>query len=222
MRRRVLIAGEGRVLYFVARSFKATRVEVAILTPRDRDALALSRGLDLVVIHGDPTQPRFLEEAGAGKSTDVIAATERDEDNLVICQLAKRLFGVERTVALVQDPDYVDVFRDLEVDAVISTTDLLARVVHQRTVLEEVEDLVPVVRSPIRVSDVSLVEGDPSIGKEIQKLGLPTGCIIGVVVRGEDTFIPHGDFVLELGDRAVILVRLQVEDEAIRVLKKSG
>jgi trk system potassium uptake protein TrkA len=222
MHRRVLIAGEGRVLYFVARSFKAAKVEVAVVAKHERDALALSRSLDVLVILGDPTQPRFLEEAGAGKSTDVVAATEKDEDNLVICQLAKRLFGVERTIALVQDPDYVEVFRELEVDAVISTTDLLAKVVRQRTALEELEDLVPVVKSPIRVTDVSLVEGDPSVGKNIQELDLPAACLVGVVVRGEEVFLPKGDFVLEQGDRAVIIVTRQAEEEAIRVLKKGG
>jgi trk system potassium uptake protein TrkA len=222
MRRRVLIAGEGRVLYFLARSFRATGVEVAVLSSKERDVSLLARDSGVLVIHGDPTQPRFLEEAGAGKSTDVVAATEQDEDNLVICQLAKKRFGVERTVALVQDPDYVEVFRELEVDAVISTTDLLARVVKERAALEDLEAVVPMKESSIRVSDVSLGDEDAAVGKKVRDIQLPTDCLVGVVVRGDQVLIPKGDFVLEQGDRAVILVTPQVEEEAIRVLKQGG
>lgn len=219
MRRRVLIVGEGRILYFLARAFRARKVEVAVLTPVARDAATLARRMDLLVVHGDPTQPRFLEEAGAGRSTDLVAAAEGDEDNLVVCQIAKKLFGVDRTIALVHDPDYVDVFRQLGVGAVISTTDLLARIVSDRTALEEFENLVPDADGSILVSDVVIGEGDFAAGRPLSELPLPSDCLVGGIVRGKGMVIPRGGSRLEVGDRAILLVTSESESAAIALLK---
>ncbi|MBD3334152.1 MAG: TrkA family potassium uptake protein [Candidatus Eisenbacteria bacterium] len=218
--RRVVIAGEGRLLYFLARRFLDAEAEVSLLTPHKEQAELLARRFSCLVVHGDPTQPRSLEEAGAGKATDVVAATERDENNLVICQLAHRHFEADRTVAIVQDPDFVSVFRDLGVGAVVSTADLLSRIVEQRTALEGLESLVPVAGGEIIVSDVVLKEGTAAVGRRLRDLGLPGPCLVGCVVRGEKVLIPDGDFEFQADDRAVILVEPRVEGDAIRVLKE--
>ncbi|MBU1701281.1 MAG: TrkA family potassium uptake protein [Candidatus Eisenbacteria bacterium] len=220
MARRVLIAGEGRLLYFLARRFQSSRSEVTVICPHLKEAERLSRRLKCLVVHGDPTQPRFLEEAGAGKADDVIAATGRDEDNLVICQLAAQHFEVLHTVAVVQDPDFVDAFRKLGVGAVISTTDMLARLVEKRTSLEGLEDLAPAAGQGVIVSDVLLKETDHAAGHRLDTLELPESCLVGSVIRGEKMLIPKGDFLFAPGDRAIILVTPEVEEEAIRILKE--
>ncbi|NDL67821.1 potassium channel family protein [Anaerotalea alkaliphila] len=126
---KILIAGGGRKIEYLVKSFLEKGHELVVVA-RDLDQCkALARSFDITVIHGDASVPAILDEAGAGTCDLVAALTPRDPDNLVICQLARKVYGVPHVFATVSNPHNVEVFRKLGVDNVVSATYILAKII---------------------------------------------------------------------------------------------
>ena len=202
---KAVIVGAGKQLYFLAREFISKGHSVAVVCGDAHDAQWIVRRLKATVLHGDGSIPSVLEDAGVQEAEVVIAATPRDPDNLVICQIAERRFGVPTTLALVNDPDNQEVFAKLGVKNVVSLTDLVSRVIEHRTEAEEIRNLTIFAEGSINVTELVLPEDCPAAGKPLSAAGLPRDTLVVGVVRGSMAIIPRGDTVLAAGDRIVLV-----------------
>ena len=121
----VIVIGCGKVGFSLSKALLSTDNEV-VVTDRDAHRCELvTDQLGSVVICGDGSEPSGLREAGAGRCDVLIATTGSDGDNLVPCQVAKAYFNVARTIAVVNDPQHLPLFKMLGIDVPISTTDLI-------------------------------------------------------------------------------------------------
>ena len=127
----VLIIGAGRVGVSVARWLLAADHEVAVIERDSSRCAALENELGSISVAGDGTEADILARAGANRADVFIAATGRDDDNMVACQLAKHRFGASRTVSLVNIPDHEALFNLLGMDIVINATELVAGRIRQ-------------------------------------------------------------------------------------------
>jgi trk system potassium uptake protein TrkA len=137
----------------------------------------------------------------------VIAVTGDDEDNLVICQVAKRRFGTRRTIARINDPRNEGIFRMLGIDATVNATQMMLSVLEQEI---PQSNLVPLLR--LRNTDVEVVEAvvdarSRARGRPLRDVELPPESTIAVVIRNGTAFFPNGTTVLESGDEVVALTR---------------
>jgi trk system potassium uptake protein TrkA len=101
----IVIVGAGKVGYFLAKRLHQNKHIVSII---EKDRIVcdeLARQLDILVINGDGCEPDILEQAGIARADVLAAVTGDDEDNLIICQVAKEKFEVHRTVGRVNNPD---------------------------------------------------------------------------------------------------------------------
>ena len=215
---RLLIAGVRRLTYFLARPLVEARHDVTVIGPDRAQCEALARRLRVEVIVGDPTSPDALEDAGAGSSDQILAVSPHDEQNLVVCQMARVRFHVPRALAIVNDPENEEVFRALGVDVAFSPSRVLASLIEQTAGLDAVVRLAPAAGGKVLVAEVLVAPGSAADGRALRDLGMPQGALAGCVVRDGEASVPHGETTLRAGDRVVVLGVAGAHVRAVQLL----
>ena len=202
-----IIAGGGKVGFFLARELIEQGHEVLIVENNPERAEFIANELGNVVLRGNADEASTLAEAGAERADVVVAVTGDDEDNLVLLQVAKRRFGTRRTIARINDPRNENLFRMLGIDATMNATQVMLSVLEQEI---PQSNLVPLLR--LRNTDVEVVEAvvdarSRVTGQPLSTVDLPPESTIAVVIRKGSAFFPNGSTVLESGDEVVALTR---------------
>jgi trk system potassium uptake protein len=202
-----IIAGGGKVGFFLARELIEQGHEILIVENQAERAEFIANELGNVVLRGNADEASTLAEAGAERADVVIAVTGDDEDNLIICQVAKRRFKTPRSIARINDPRNENIFRMLGTDATVNATQMMLSVLEQEI---PHANLVPLLR--LRNTDVEVVEAvlDPRsrvTGRALREVELPPESTIAVVIRNGSAFFPNGTTILEPGDEVVALTR---------------
>jgi trk system potassium uptake protein len=215
---RVILIGGGKTTYFLAKQFLSRGYYVTVINRDPDEATLLSRQIRGVVVLGDGSDPRILEEAGAKQTDVVLALTSHDQDNLVACQLARQMYGVPRTIALVNDPENEEIFRKLGVTVAFSATRIIAVLIEEQTGFDEITNLFSVAEGRIVVTEVALQEDAPALGKTLQELGLPEGVLIAGILRKGKVIVPRGTHRLQLADRLILVGQPDSYGDALRAL----
>lgn len=213
---RIIIVGQGRLLYHLARKFVAQKYHCTFVLDNAETADSLSQQFETTVIVGTGTEPRMLENAGARQADAVLALMPADEDNLAICQIA-RTFKVPRTIALVNDPDNEDVFHKLNVSVALSATRILSTILQEETGFKQLTEMMALVEGKVSVSEILLNEDSPVIGHRIEELDLPDGALIGGIIRQTGIIVPRGKTGLETGDRLLLIATTESQELAVRI-----
>src|ERR671932_1340285 len=198
-----IVAGGGKVGFFLARELIEHEHEVLLIENNSERAEAIANELGNVVLRGNADEASTLSEAWAELSYVVIAVAGDDEDNLIICQVAKRRFKTPRSIARINDPRNENIFRMLGTDATVNATQMMLSVLEQEI---PHANLVPLLR--LRNTDVEVVEAvlDPRsrvTGRALREVELPPESTIAVVIRNGSAFFPNGSTVMEHGDEVV-------------------
>ena len=125
----VIIAGAGKVGWNLARELLEKGHEVTVLEQDRRRYLTVEQELEHAVQYGDATELWVLERAGIQRADLVVAVTGDDEDNLLICQVAKEKYLCERIIARVNNPRNLEHFKLLGIQPAVSATDLILRLI---------------------------------------------------------------------------------------------
>jgi len=219
---KVIIAGSGKIVYYLARQFAKKRIKTLVVTPHPDEAKDLAQRIGEPVLKGDATDPRILEEAGALQADAVLALTPHDEDNLAICQIAGKMYKVPRTIALINDPENEEIFHKLNVSVAISATRILSILFEEQAGFEEIGKMISVAGGNVSVSEVILREGSPADGAAIQTIAFPEEALIGGVIRGGKVLIPKGSTELQGGDRLIVIATEASLDQVLHVLTGEG
>lgn len=191
---------------------------VTVVNDSYEDCTKLAEIDKLTVIHGDGTKPFVLEDAGAESADIAIALTPGDEDNLVICELCKKRFHVKKTVALVADPKKTEFFYAAGIDRVVCAITAITGIIEQQAFVDEMTTLVPIGEGRVSIAQVPITGAAPVVGKKLRQLDLPKQVIIGCILRGDTTVVPHGDTHILAGDMLILISSDKQETAAIRKL----
>jgi len=218
--RRVCIVGGGVVGTALARTLSETDVEVMLIERRMDRAQALAAELDrVVVVCGDGTDIHLLEEEQAGSYDLFASVTDDDEVNLMAGLLAKRI-GAERAVSLVHRPEYVDIYRQLGIDVVLSprlaASEQILRFVRQA----ELQSLTILENGQAEVLELVAVEGSRIINTAISRLNLPRGALIATIIHQGQVVVPRGADVVAPGDTVVVLTTVSTRPAIERLFRK--
>lgn len=205
MSRRILVVAEERLAYFLARRLTAAGNQVLVIHESEPACASLARRLRATVIHGDASDPRVLEDAGAGSADAVMALTSADARNLAICQQARLRFQVPRVLAVSNDPDNEEVFRALGVEVAFSPTRVLTTLVEQRAGFADITNLIPVADGRVHLTELRLSPGASVVGRRLEDAGLPPGAIVAYLLRDDQPVVPHGLTELLAGDRLMLV-----------------
>jgi trk system potassium uptake protein TrkA len=156
-----------------------------------------------LVLQGDATDPALLREAGAQEVDYFVAATQDDEANVISSFLARQM-GARMLVTLYQRPEYVNVLRAARVDIALSprlvTAGTILRTVHRQEILSM--DLVE--SGDAEVVEFEVPPNSRVLRAPLKNLKLPRDALVGAVIRGEERYVPSGDFSFQVGDRALV------------------
>jgi trk system potassium uptake protein TrkA len=214
----IIIVGGGKVGYRLASLLAEDKHEVAIIEKNRVTCEEIASKIDVLVIHGDGCESRYLEDAGIRKADVIAAVTGDDEDNIVICQLAKRKFNVPRTVARVNDPKNEHLFNVLGVDVPVNSTSIIAHIIEEEASLDDFVKLMTFKRGKLAIIRVDIQATSPGVNKPLKSLKLPPQSVIVSIVRGEDVFVPGGETILKEGDDLIAITTIEYEQELLDVL----
>lgn len=213
---KILIVGGGKTVYFLSRNLAAKGYDVVIINSDREECVRLARQLKATIVYGDGSDARILEEAGVMNAFAVLAVTPRDQDNLVICQLASLLYGVPRTLALANDPDNAELFERLGVSA-FSTTHIIGSLIEQRASFDQITCLLAIGAGRVNVTEIVLDHESPVVGKVLKDIELPENSLVAVVIRGDYAIVPRGASELVTGDRLVLITLPENHGPAVKV-----
>jgi trk system potassium uptake protein TrkA len=217
-----IVAGGGKVGWNLARELLAKDHEVTLIESDRGRYLTIEQELEHQVQYGDATELWVLERAGIQRADLVIAVTGDDEDNMLICQVAKEKYLCERIIARVNNPRNRQWFELLGVQPVVSATDLILRLIEHEVPSYGLVHLLDLRDEQLEIIEVEVVAGAPAAGRRVSDVSLPEGALIISVLRGGGGFVPKADTVIEVGDEILLVLDPGLEEAITRQFAPNG
>ncbi len=218
----VLIAGGGKVGANLTRSLLRAGHEVTLVEQKPYRFDKLEAEFEHQVIRGDATELFVLERAGIKRPPDLlVAATGDDEDNIVICQLAREKYGVEKVIARVNDPRNQVHFDLLGISPTVCATQSIMALIEHEVPEHGLVHLLELPKENVEIVEVLIPAGADCAGTPIERLQLPEGSRLISVKRNGQFEIADDDTVLRPGDQVLAILQPGKEDELRRVLLKN-
>lgn len=218
----VIVVGAGKVGWNLSRELLTKGHEVTLLES-DRDRyLTVEQELEHNVQYGDASELWVLERAGISRADMVIAVTGDDEDNMLICQVAREKYLVERIIARVNNPRNRQWFELLGVRPYVSATDLILRLLEHEVPEYGLVHLLDLTEERLEIIEMLLSADSKATGRRVGDLDLPEGSLLISVLRGGAGFVPGPDTVLEEGDEVLAVLDPGVEDDLKAFLGPDG
>ena len=209
----VLIVGGGKVGLNLTRELVAKGHEVTLIEGDRSLYLRIEQELEHAVQYGDGTELWVLERAGIQRADLVVAVTGDDEDNILICQVAKEKYLCDRIIARCNNPRNLQHFKLLGIVPAVSATDLILNLIEHEVPGHGLVHLLDLPDEQLEIIEVEVVAGAPAEGRRVAELGLPEGSlVISVLPRGGGGFVPKADTVINVGDEVLIVLDPGLEE----------
>jgi trk system potassium uptake protein len=219
----ILIAGGGKVGANLTKSVLDLGHEVTLIEQR-RDRFEL---LEAEYEHraqlGDATELFVLERAGIARPPDlVVAVTGDDEDNIIICQMAREHYGVEKVIARVNDPRNQPLFDLIGISPTISATSIILAMIEHEVPEHGLIHLLELRKENLEIVEVQLDAESPSVGKRVARLDLPAGARLITIMREGQAQMADDETELRPGDQVLAVLEPGKEEELRKVLLRKG
>jgi trk system potassium uptake protein TrkA len=208
----VIIAGAGKVGRNLARELISKQHEVTVIESSRPRYLAIEEEFEHAVEYGDATELWVLERAGIQRADLVIAVTGDDEDNILVCQVAKEKYLCDRIIARVNNPRNHDHFRLLGIQPAVSATDLILRLIEHEVPRYGLVHLLALEEERLEIIELEVTPDAPVLGKKVVDINLPEGSLIISVLRGGAGFVPKPDTIIEEGDEVLLVLDPGLEE----------
>lgn len=156
------------------------------------------------MIRGDYIDTELMAQADAYAADIFIGMTDRDQDNLVLCQIAREYYQVPNILAVVNDPDNEDVFRKMGVRAV-SSSRFLIESIESMSAVDEIKQQFSAVEGRIMLTELQIGPSAKVTGKMLQDISLPGGVLVASILRKDELIIPRGATQILEGDLLLII-----------------
>ncbi len=203
---KAMILGGSEIGEMVAAQLSSQQLEAVKLIEIDKDRCReLSEKLpsDVIVANGDCRNSDFLVEEGIREYDALVAVTGNDEANILACVVAKK-FGVARTIAQVENLEYVRLAEDMGVDAVINKKLITAGRIFKFTLSDKVRFVRYMSGTDAEVLEYTVAPGARITKAMLKDIDFPRNAIIGGIIRGSESFIAVGDTRIEPYDRVAV------------------
>lgn len=201
----IVVVGGGKVGYYLAKTLiehghRPTLIEISKATCN-----FIANDLDVPIICGDGTSIDILERSNVTGCDALISVTGKDENNLISCQLAKKLFNVPKTIAKVNNPKNAEIMKQLGIDITISSTDNIARLLEHEVDASGLRQIVSTNHGEASICEITLPQDYRLHGKKLSEIKMPNMAVIISISRKGVTIIPRGDTQLLSGDTVMFL-----------------
>ncbi len=219
----IVIVGGGKIGEYLATVLLQSDNDVAIIEESRATADRLSVTLPgrVLIIHGDGCDSKYQEDAGIRKADVFVASTGQDDDNLVSCEIAQRVFNVPRCIARVNSPKNQRIFREVGIESVSSTT-LIANLIEEEALLGSVSVVSALSHSNVVLSEVlvpRMKHHRESLGVSVEEIDMPAGSLIAAVSKSSGVEVATLESLLYPGDKAVVIADVDVMGEVRAMFK---
>lgn len=207
----IIIVGGGKVGYYLTKHLLSAGHEVAVIEKNPKKVENIINDLGGIAVLGDGSDAGPMLEAGMNRADIVAAVTGDDEDNLIVCQMAKKKFGVKRTIARINNPKNEHIFAVLGIETTVSYVDALVAQIEREIPAHSLIHLLTLRDVGVSFIEKQVPPGSPVIGVQTSDLHLPDQFLIALVIRGDTALIPKGNTTLQEGDEVVAVTNLENE-----------
>src|SRR5919109_3254388 len=210
----VIVVGGGKVGVNVARKLLGMQHEVVVVEQDRQRYPSLEEEFEHRAVLGDGTEMFVLEQAGIKRPPDVlVAVTGDDEDNMVICQLARESYAVPKVVARVNDPRNQQHFDLLGITPTVSATSMVLALIQHEVPEHELVHLLELRKENLEIVEVEVGSGSAAAGKRVEQLRLPDTARLISVMRNGRAEIAVGSTKLQPGDQVLAILEPGSEEE---------
>jgi len=214
----VMIVGGGRVGRITAKRLEK-EMDIKIIESDKNRCMELTSVLsNTLVVCADARNVDMLEEEGINSVDAFIAVTDNTETNILTCLQAKA-YGVKKTIALVENIDYIDISQNIGIDTIINKKLIAASYMVRYTLGDNVSSLKCLSGIDADIMEFIVPDGCAATMHPINKLHMPDGAVIGGIIRGEISYIATGNFQIEAEDRVVVLALPNAVKEMEKLFK---
>lgn len=219
---KIVIAGGKAKADYLIRLLMSKKHQMVIINDDKEYCTYLCQTHRIPVIHGDPCKLYVLDDAGIDGFDIMIALKPSDADNLAICQTAKRLYHIRKTVAVVSNPKSVDIFKRLGVSTAISATYMIAGFIEQLSTVENLVNSLPLDQGNIVINELMIHHASPVAGKKLCEMDLGEDVIICCIVRGSRIIVPKGQTSVQVNDKLLVLSTPAIQNRVIARIMGKG
>ena len=209
----VIVVGAGKVGLNLARELIEKGNELTIIENSARRYATVEEELEHRAQYGDGSELWVLERGGSERADMVIAVTGDDEDNILICQVAREKYGVERVIARCNNPRNLQHFELLGVKPAVSATDLILRLIEHEVPRYGLLHLLDLPQERLEIIEIEVAQGSPADGTAVRDLGIPEGSLVISILRDGTGFVPLADSVVRSGDEVLLVLDTGLEDQ---------
>jgi len=212
----IIVGGGGDIGYYVTKSLFDRGHEVLLIERDSARYHSLKEELGQSVFRGDACEARTMDEVGASRADVVIAVTGEDEDNMVICQVAKERYKVVRTMARLNNPKHEEIFQKAGIDIVVSPTKTILSLIESELPSSRFVPLMTLKSAGLEIVEVRISTESNVVGKTLGTINLPRSCNLALIIRDKQFVSPSADTVLLANDDVFALVNREGEEELRR------
>ena len=201
----VIVAGGGRTGSQLALVLLSGGHQVLLVEHRHEMLTRLHQELPTEAIYeGNASDPTVLEQAGVREANVIAACTSDDTVNLALCFLARKMFGVPRTIARVNNPRNAWLFdENFHVDVALNQANVFASLIQEEMSLGDMMTLLKLRRGRYSLVEEKVPPGAKAIGVALKDLGLPDECVIAAIIRDGKVTLPRGDTTFQKDDEVL-------------------
>jgi len=212
----IIVVGGGKVGFYLTTALLNEGHEVLVLEKDVKRCEFITEQLGSVVQRGDGCEARTLAEVGTERANMLIAVTDEDEDNLVACQVAKRMFRVPRTIARINNPKNEKLFKKLGIDVTVSSTNIILEHIEEEVPTHPLVHLLTLTGGGLNIVELKIPENSRAVGKRMKEITVPPDSVICLMIGKWGALVPTSDTILEAEARIVAVTRPEAEG-ALRV-----
>ena len=218
-----IIIGGGKLGYYLLKTLRERNHQVTLIE-RDRNTCdEIAGDIDADIIFGDGTDLDVLKDAGIEEAEVVAAVTGTDEENLVICQIAKFNFNIDKTIASINNPKNINMFKALGVGRTVCSTEVIANLIEWEFEKDDLKIVQTFELGEMCLIEIIIEEGHSWSNKAVKALDLHDECVIVSIVRDGKIIYPRGSTQIASGDRVLAVTSIHaMKDLKKRINKPRG
>ena len=201
--RNIMVIGGTGLAYDTARLLEDDYNVTLVEMDKERCKRLAEHLQNTLIIHGDPSNIDLLEEEGLNRMDAFIALTRNSEANIIASLTAKN-HGVYKTIAQVENKEYVHISQNIGVDTLINKKLIAANNIFRFVRKGQIEAITSLNGVDAEVIEFVVHKSNQLTRKPLKELHFPETALIGGVIRGEESLIPTGEFQLQLEDKVIV------------------
>jgi len=214
---KAIIIGGGKVGFYLVKTLKKRGYQVVLIEREKSICERIAEDIDADIFCGDGTDAEVLKDAGIQEAEIIAAVTGTDEENLVICEIAKISFKINKTIARINNPKNITMFKALGVDKTVCSTEVIANLIEYESDKDNFKIIHTLERGSMILVEILIHKDSKWSDSFLKDLELPDDCVITSILRSEKVIFPRGDTQILEDDKVLVITN----NAALLELKKS-